>query len=77
VVTLSKLHRSSPVRSLSHYPVALEPRAIPRIQTNLFPAIQTKILEALHHAGPAEYPVDRNAMTSPEINRMVKKKCGF
>ncbi len=35
------------------------------------------IHEALHHAGLAEYPADRDGMTSHEINRMVKRKCRF
>jgi hypothetical protein len=35
------------------------------------------IHEALHHAGLTEWPVDRTAMTSVEINRMVRKACEF
>jgi len=52
-------------------PVALEHRAIPWIKTNLFPAIQNKILEALHHAALTEYPSDRNGMT-PHAIKMSK-----
>jgi hypothetical protein len=33
--------------------------------------------EALHHAGLSEKPLDRNGMTSLEINTMVGKKCQF
>jgi hypothetical protein len=33
--------------------------------------------EALHHAGLTEYPHDRKAMRSHEINVMVSEACGF
>lgn len=35
------------------------------------------IHEALHHAGLTEWPVDRTAMTSVEITKMVRKECEF
>lgn len=35
------------------------------------------IHEALHHAGLSEHPVDPDGMTSPAINKMVKRRCGF
>jgi hypothetical protein len=33
------------------------------------------IHESLHKAGLPEWPLDRTAMTSPQITKMVKKKC--
>jgi len=35
------------------------------------------IHEALHHAGLCEYPHDRTAMPSGEINNLVAQKCGL
>jgi hypothetical protein len=35
------------------------------------------IHEALHHAGLTEKPQDRNAMSSGEINTMVRRECRF
>jgi hypothetical protein len=35
------------------------------------------IHEALHHAGLCEYPHDRTAMLSGEINNLVVQKCGL
>ena len=40
-------------------------------------AAVTVIHEALHHAGLNESPVDRTAMSSIEITRMVEAACGF
>jgi hypothetical protein len=40
-------------------------------------AAVTVIHEALHHAGLGESPVDREAMSSIEITRMVEDACGF
>lgn len=35
------------------------------------------IHEALHHAGLTEYPKDEDAMTSRDINFVVKEQCGL
>lgn len=35
------------------------------------------IHEALHHAGLGEWPVDPHGMSSPDINRMVRRNCAF
>jgi hypothetical protein len=35
------------------------------------------IHEALHHAGLCEYPHDRTAMLSGEINNLVEQRCGL
>jgi hypothetical protein len=40
-------------------------------------AASTVIHEALHHAGLSERPIDRTAMSSVEISKMVKKACGL